>query len=331
MITVFRLCEGMVSTGPGSGWQGRVWCAAQSWCCCSALWLCWDPLSKSRKPHSNSLGSWAVFQGSKYFLFLLYFDKGIKMAGATIIPFAPLQACALWSMWGWASAAPLAAAAGCWKLSHRKCHVFDFWAVALLRAGARLRKALFLPGFEEHLLSSQHGRKQISKEISNPEGSRENGRTLGLRATASALPSPWRETKVSTDSKGKRLGAWCLLLERPRKQKPRPGASSLTRGVNVCAQLERSQSKGDLTVTGTPLQFWARATTVPQPCKCSTGWSMDNLPSFLSVSTPGSATGLVPQLPLSTLRFSSPTNPIYLFKIFCYESLWTYTKIKRIV
>ena len=96
---------------------------------------------------------------------------------------------------------PTCCCSGLLKLSHRNCHVFDFGGVVLLGARALLRKALFLLRSEEHLLSSQHERKKISKESSNPEGSREKGRKLGLRATASVLASPWRETKVSTENK----------------------------------------------------------------------------------------------------------------------------------
>lgn len=41
---------------------------------------------------------------------------------------------------------------------------------------ARLRKALSLPGFEEHLLSLQRDRRKISKGNSSPGGLRESGR-----------------------------------------------------------------------------------------------------------------------------------------------------------
>ena len=294
IITVFRLCVGMASTGPGSGWRGRVRCAAQSWCCCSALWLCWDPLSKSRKPHSSGLGSWAVFQGSKYLSFLLYFDKGIKMAGATTIPFAPLQACAFVEHVRLGLCNPTCCCSRLLKTVPQEVSRLWFLSGGSASSWCSSQKGTLPARVWRASLVISAREKAHQQRDQQPRGLTWEWQNNGLRATASALPSPWRETKVSTDSKGKRLGTWCLLLERPHKRKPRPGASSLTRGVNVCAQLERSQSKGDLTVTGTPLQFWARATTVPQPCECSTGWSMDNLPSFLSVSTPGSVAGLVP-------------------------------------
>lgn len=148
-------------------------------------------------------------------------------------------------------------------------------------------------------LSSQHERKKISKENSNPEGSNEKGRKLGLRATASILASPWREAKVSTEDKWKTLSTWCLLLEWLHQQKPRPGANSPAWGVNTHAQLVRSQSKG---------------ISPEQKRRCSFGWGPPpilstvnalqdeawnngqegNLSSFLSISSPGSVAGLVP-------------------------------------
>lgn len=158
--------------------------------------------------------------------------------------------------------APVGCCSGVFKTVPQKLScVFDFWGMALLWVCALLRKSLFLLGSEEHLFVTSAWENEDRQRGQQPKGLTWEWWKAQLQSNRQCLAKPGVGKQRFPKTVDEKDPVWCLLLEWPHKQKPRPGANSLTQEVDICDRLIWGQSKKVLTETEILSYFESTATT----------------------------------------------------------------------
>ena len=228
------------------------------------------------------------------------------MAGATITPLAALKACA--------SCSPTCRCSRLRKTVPKE--VSRLWFPSGGSASSSSQKGTLPARVWRASLVISAREKADQQRDQQPRGLTWEWQNAQPQSNSQHLAKPVEGKKGLHRQQVKK--AWCLMSTpwETAQAKTRAWCKFPDAGSEQVCTAGEEQSKGALPQQER-LYSSRQGQRSPQPCKRSTGWGMDDLSGFLLVSTPGSAAGLVPKLSLSTPKFSSPTNPIYLFKIFC--------------